>query len=198
MNHYFRCMRFSKIFFLALFSLNLVATVIQAYPNSCGFTRDTSRQKLYDDEPNLQIESIPIPSIRYALMLDTTIESVKNHTLANFVCSWLTTPYLFGGDSEEGIDCSAFSRKLIQTIYGQKLPRTVGEQFNRCVPVTEEALQEGDLVFFHTTRTGLSHVGVYIGNHRFVHASTSKGVIIDNLRSNYYSKAYRCAGRISE
>jgi cell wall-associated NlpC family hydrolase len=72
------------------------------------------------------------------------------------------------------------------------------EQYKVCEHIKRNDLEEGDLVFFHTTRKGISHVGVYLGNNKFVHASLNYGVTISDLNDPYYSRAFRAGGRVRE
>ncbi len=115
------------------------------------------------------------------------------------VKSFLGAPYRFGGDSLRGLDCSAFVRRIYQ-IFDVHLPRTAYEQAQVGVKVEREELKEGDLVFFNTRRP-YGHVGIYIGNNQFIHASSSRGerqVKIDSLDKPYYSKRFIKAVRLME
>ena len=87
--------------------------------------------------------------------------------------------------SRDGIDCSAFAFLLLSSVYGvTSLPRTSKEQYEACRHISRDELQEGDLVFFHTLtgkkHRGVTHVGVYLRNNKFIHASVS-GVMISDL-----------------
>lgn len=109
---------------------------------------------------------------------------------------WLGTRYLFGGTSSSGIDCSAFTRTMYRDC-GVQLPRTAAMQWGAGGEAVErDALQFGDLVFFHTRKAVyVSHVGIYLGNGMFCHASSRNGVTISSLESNYYSTHYIGARR---
>jgi lipoprotein Spr len=142
------------------------------------------------------IESLPVLFIKYAIALDTTVESIGNHALYSLIDEWMGVKYQYGGNSKEGIDCSSFSGMLFQKLYGINLPRTSTDQYQIAEPVEDPELLEGDLLFFKTGKSPISHVGVYLGNGRFVHASTIKGVTIDHLEFPYYKKTYLFAGRV--
>ena len=105
-------------------------------------------------------------------------------------------PYHFGGSSRNGFDCSGFT----SYVYGKRgvhLPHSAAEQFGRGQKVHAGHLQPGDLVFFHTTRRGVSHVGIYAGNGKFVHASSGGGSVrVDSLQSGYYQKRLVGARRV--
>lgn len=105
-------------------------------------------------------------------------------------------PYRFGGDSENGIDCSAFTRRVYRE-QGLEIPRTSQQQSMIGTGVGGSSLQPGDLVFFNTSLVGgISHVGVYVDNNTFAHASSSQGVTKSSLRERYFSKRYVRANRI--
>ncbi len=109
---------------------------------------------------------------------------------------WLGTPYLFGGNSIDGIDCSA----LIQNIYnelGLSVPRTAQEQFDYTEKVNKNGKTAGDLVFFKKD-VGISHVGIYVGNNEIIHASTSRGVVRESLDTIWLEKIFAGIGRVSK
>jgi len=114
------------------------------------------------------------------------------------VKGFLGTPYRFGGSSVRGIDCSAFVAKVYQ-FFDVNLPRTAREQSRMGVRVAKNELQEGDLVFFNTVRA-FGHVGIYIGNNEFIHASSGrssgKNVRIDSLDKPYYNQRFIKAVRV--
>ena len=131
---------------------------------------------------------------KYAQLLDIDIESVVNFSLFQFIEEWWSTSYRYGGTGKNGIDCSALTGFLFSSVYGISLPRTAREQYAKSEKIKREDLTEGDLVFFNT-RGGVSHVGVFLTNDYFVHASTSNGVTISSLNDHYYRKKYIGGGR---
>ena len=120
---------------------------------------------------------------------------MTNQSLYQFIEEWLGTRYQFGGTSKSGIDCSSFSGLLQKNIYGFDLPRNARQQYENAEKINFNEIKEGDLLFFNT-RGGVSHVGVYLFNNYFVHASTSQGVIINSLDESYYKRRFLSAGRI--
>jgi cell wall-associated NlpC family hydrolase len=111
--------------------------------------------------------------------------------LNNFIEQWLHTPYKYGGMSKSGVDCSGFASIVMRDVYGIKVPRTAQDQYSSGENVRTGWKSPGDLVFFKNVRgRGIDHVGIYLGNSRFVHASTNKGVIISDLDEDYYRKRY--------
>ncbi|HWK07290.1 MAG TPA: C40 family peptidase [Puia sp.] len=147
-----------------------------------------------------EIENYPALQFKYAILENATVEEMDNQKLLSFMEYWYGTPYHYGGTTRDGIDCSAFSFLLLSSVYGiAALPRTSKEQYEATRRIPREELQEGDLVFFHTLgkhRT-VTHVGVYLRNNKFIHASIS-GVMISDMNDGYYDKHYVGAGRITD
>ncbi len=113
------------------------------------------------------------------------------------VIKFLDTPYKYGGNAEDGIDCSGFTRQIFLNALNIELPRSAREQFNIGEKVEREDLSFGDLVFFNTQRRSFpGHVGIYIGDDQFIHASRTLGVTISSLEEAYYKKRYVGAKRI--
>lgn len=108
---------------------------------------------------------------------------------------YIGTPYVFGGTSAHGIDCSGFTMQVFKMV-GINLPRTADVQFNVGSPVAKGQEQSGDLVFFETYCPGPSHVGIYLGGGRFIHASSSRGVTISSLSDEYFKPRYLGAKRV--
>ena len=143
----------------------------------------------------MNIENGTELQFKYAVLLDENVESMNNLALLQFIEEWFGTRYQYGGSTKNGIDCSAFTCALENTVYGKTLPRTSREQFEQSQKIPTESLQTGDLVFFNT-RGGVSHVGIYVANNKFVHASTSNGVTISDLNDDYYKRRFVGAGRL--
>ncbi len=129
-----------------------------------------------------------------------TWETGAPHTLQErlvlFAHKMLDIPYRFGGNSLLGIDCSAYVKKVYSMV-GIDLPRSAREQFSEGIPVDEDNLSIGDLVFFKTYASYPSHVGIYLGNNLFIHASSKKKrVTIDSLDTPFYLKRFIGAKRL--
>ncbi len=121
--------------------------------------------------------------------------SSGSSSIVDRALSYQGTPYVFGGTSRSGFDCSGFV-KYIYSGAGISLPRTSFAQFSSGTAVSRDALQPGNLVFFSTYAKGASHVGIFIGGGRFVHASNpNSGIKIDSLSSSYYASRYLGARR---
>jgi cell wall-associated NlpC family hydrolase len=135
--------------------------------------------------------------IKYAALLNTDVELLADNQLLPYIDEWYGTRYKMGGTSKSGIDCSAFVQAIYLSAFAVNLPRTARDQFRNSRIISATELKEGDLVFFNT-RGGISHVGIYLQNNKFVHASSTNGVKISDLFEPYYLKRYMGAGRIEK
>jgi cell wall-associated NlpC family hydrolase len=119
--------------------------------------------------------------------------------IMSLIIDWVGTPYRFGGVSRSAIDCSAWVRAIFYQADSIVLPRTAREQVNLGNRISREKLAFGDLVFFHTySKKFASHVGIYLGDNLFAHASSLQGVTISSLKSTYYEKRFIGGRRFNE
>ncbi|MCB0695809.1 MAG: C40 family peptidase [Chitinophagaceae bacterium] len=133
---------------------------------------------------------------KYATMIGLVPKAMSNYILYKFIDDWYGVKYSYGGTDKSGIDCSAFVQKLYEEVFCTELVRTSRDQFHSCKMVWDiDNLIEGDLVFFRTRGKRISHVGIYLANNFFVHASSS-GVMISNITESYWSKRFAGAGKI--
>lgn len=135
--------------------------------------------------------------LKYAKLLDADESEIRNDPLYQFIDDWYGTSYCMGGMTKNCVDCSGFVQTFYSTVYGIIIPRTSKEQYGFAKKISSAKLKEGDLLFFNT-RGGVSHVGIYLMNNKFVHASTSAGVTISDLDETYYSKRFISAGRVDK
>lgn len=143
-------------------------------------------------------EAAEATPVHYAVHTpDTAGEKKSNTALITSVYHWLGTPHRDGGTSKRGTDCSNFVQSVYQEAYGIELNRSSRAMYEEDVEaIRKEDLREGDLVFFDINGEGISHVGIYLRNNTFAHASSSRGVIVDSLESPYYRKYYAGSGRV--
>jgi len=123
-----------------------------------------------------------------------------NFELYKEAASWLNTPHNEGGLTHSGIDCSGLAYLMYKNVYGKTLERSAAKMMlTNCKKINMKHLREGDLVFFNTAgkrSSVINHVGIYLKDNKFVHTSTSKGVMVNSLDENYYTKSWVCGGRV--
>lgn len=136
--------------------------------------------------------------VKASVKLGMDIDLADNHKLYIESSEWIGTPYKYGGDSKKGTDCSGFTSQIYKKVYKIKLGRSTSNQQEQSSKVAKRNLQEGDLVFFTSNNSGkkVAHVGIYLKDGKFVHASTSKGVIVSRLSETYYDKHWIEGGRM--
>ena len=115
------------------------------------------------------------------------------------VADWLGTPYRYAGSTKRGTDCSGFTFAIVRDAYGKNIERSTRDQLKKSVSkVRKHSLREGDLVFFTSkgSKGGVAHVGIYLKERKFAHASSTKGVIVSSLDDAYWDSNWLCGGRI--
>lgn len=132
---------------------------------------------------------------KYAAMMRVS-EKELDRKLIYFVDAWYGAPYKYGGDGKSGIDCSRLVCRIYKDVYGKNVAGTARDLDRMSESVKQSRLKQGDMVFFKIESSKVSHVGVYIANNHFVHASVKKGVIINSLEDKYYKKYFYKGGRI--
>ena len=171
-----------------LFGLILLVT-------SCG-TQRTASSSLYNPKQVAELSN------KLGIELkNTDKEDDKNIPLYAEASLWLGTPYRYGGLSKKGVDCSGLTYLLYQKVYKKKIPRSTADLSKMNMQkVSKSNLRAGDLVFFTTNSSHkkINHVGIYLKDNRFIHASTSRGVVVDRLDQGYYSRkdVWKMGGRI--
>jgi lipoprotein Spr len=133
----------------------------------------------------------------FSQVMGVALSATSNLKLYQFVYDWIGTPYRFGGSSRKGIDCSAFTKEIYSKVFNTVIQRNSREIFSMSTPVSREELKEGDLVFFKIKSRSITHVGIYLGNNRFAHASSSRGVVLSNLDEPYYKRYFYKGGRLN-
>ena len=123
-------------------------------------------------------------------------KNISDKALVSFISNWYKTTYKYGGTDKHGIDCSHFAARLYADVYKKNISGPANAIEQETVGVKTADVQEGDLVFFKINGNKVSHVGVYVGDNKFVHASTKRGVIISYLNEPYYKKYFYKAGKL--
>jgi cell wall-associated NlpC family hydrolase len=124
-------------------------------------------------------------------------EPFRDTRLVAYIMEWVGTPHKDNTQSEKGTDCSGFVQAVYHDAHGIELSRSSRDMYENDVQkISKHDLQEGDLVFFNTFGSDISHVGIYLKDGKFAHTSTSRGVTVSSLQERYYQKNYRGAGRV--
>ncbi len=125
------------------------------------------------------------------------IASPMERALVEEAAGWIGTPYLYGGKTKEGADCSGLVMEVYRQVCGVKLPRSSAAQSMWCQPVAPEKMQPGDLVFFSADSMQVSHVGMFIGDGQMIHASSSRGVMVSPLNNPYWLSRFYSIWRVA-
>jgi lipoprotein Spr len=142
------------------------------------------------------VEYAALWQFKYAQLLDVQVENVLNTALFKFIEDWWGTPYVYGGKNKNGVDCSGFVNNVLSQVFSVPAGGSSAQLYEKSRKVSNAQMHEGDLVFFKTNGSSVSHVGVYLINDKFVHASTSSGVMISDLNETYWKKYYVGGGRV--
>lgn len=158
---------------------------------ACKSKKNLSKSaKAKTEKPSNKIAS------KYADEMEVSENAIRNGRLYEFIDDWEGTKYQYGGLDKRGIDCSGLVYLLYQDVYQQQIPRSTSQQVEIIKRKYEDQLKEGDLVFFDFDGKKFSHVGVYLQNGYYVHASTRKGVMIEKLRNPYTYKYFSRGGSV--
>jgi len=175
----------------------------------CSGASDTEE---YSVKKNKKVKKEEVASLS-GIQKKSLIEQSNLETLTNIVSEYsnttvdrdavmikiielMNTPYLWGGTSTSGIDCSAFCQRVMKFALGIDIPRTSIMQSSVGEEIKREDLQFGDLIFFNTRGSRISHVGIYLGESVFAHSSSSGGVKTSSLNEDYYNGRYVTARRV--
>ncbi len=176
-----------KIVLLLLLSLTFVSVKSQSIKSQAATV--TVKKADVSDPDNLA-------SSYFSQIMGVAVSATSNVKLYQFIYDWIGTPYRLGGDSKKGIDCSKFAIQLYDKVFNTIIGNNSRSIFSMVNPIGKTELQEGDLVFFRIHSRSITHVGVYIGDNKFAHASSSKGVMISNLNEPYWQRYYYKGGRL--
>lgn len=166
-----------KLFCIAFFSFLSLAVLAKA-GGADTVNANAGRVHAYYLAQNLHLDSAATPYLYYKIY------------------EWLGTSYRYSGETKKGIDCSGFVTRMYADVYCIALSGGSRDIYPRVQPVDKAGLREGDLLFFKIRKGQISHVGVYLGNNKFAHASVKSGVIISDLDEEYYKRYFYKGGRI--
>jgi cell wall-associated NlpC family hydrolase len=162
------------------------------------FSREAQEERREDDKkPDPKTVGEVVSGTRdFRTEKNTAITPLDQSKIMRAISRYMGVPYVYGGADPRGVDCSGYTMLVYKESIGGELPRSAEEQFHIGTHVSFKDLKFGDLVFFNTTGPPASHVGIYLGDDLFAHASVSFGVTISSLESSYYKKRYTGARRI--
>jgi cell wall-associated NlpC family hydrolase len=190
----------------------LIFIVVPIFINSCSSSSYYERYRdfdlsnpdtdeKYEDEILYQPTNVSVNEKEFIInkLSRVTNSSKKKEKFLSEIISYLNTPYRYGGNSRSGIDCSAFTQTVYRNSLDVSLPRTAREQYRKWKTFDDrDKLKFGDLVYFNTSRIYYpGHVGIYLDDDLFAHASSSKGVIVSSLANDYYSNKFIGANRVT-
>ena len=163
----------------------VLSTMLLAY--ACSTTKKTStvnNKSFYKD---------------YSEKLGIPLSGNENKLLITTISDWLGVPYKYGDCSKQGIDCSCFVQIIFRDVYKKDISRQTIDIFNKDIEIIDKSkLKEGDLVFFKIASQKPDHVGIYLSDGHFVHASSKKGIMISSLNEDYFKKYFFNAGRVKQ
>ncbi len=168
------------------------ALIVIGFIVSCHSHKEVATSVKND---SAKVSDVKIKNV--ATILGVSEKEIRGEKLYEFVTDWYGVPYKYGGCSKSGTDCSCLTINLYSSVYKKQLPRSADDMAKACDKVSERKADEGDMVFFKINSKQVSHVGVILKNNKFVHASTSKGVLISDLNDAYYKKYFYCYGRMN-
>lgn len=165
-------------------------------PNEIYVGRRTNNQASGSEKP---LNKTSATAHAAALRLGITPDRHDDVTLLEACAAWLGTPYAYGGNSRKGVDCSGLTCQIFSAVYGKKLHRRSADQYEKDVTLKRrEHLRPGDLVFFTSpgSRGRCGHVGIFLKDGKFIHASSTRGVVVNHLDERYWRENWLGGGRV--
>lgn len=160
--------------------------------NTNNKTKNISKKTVVTKEESISTIS------KYEVKWGVDLPDDADTNLIKEIDSWLGVPYKYGGKDKSGTDCSGMVFSIYNNVYGFSLNRSSYDIIQNVIKVPIEEAKFGDLVFFKIYKNRVSHVGIYLGDKKFIHASTQLGVRIDSLEMPYYRDRFYMAGRIKD
>ncbi len=189
--------------------INQSTATTRTYHDEIGLDLEELEDELAEGD-DMDAEDLQVYDVAFEKVLEQTFSAnleevselnpaVNRPELMREIINLLGIRYRYGGtDATRGLDCSAFTGTIYNRALGVRLPRSSNQQFRQGDKIKRDELQVGDLVFFKTRRRSapVSHVGIYVGQNLFAHASTKHGVVISSLEHPYYKRTYVSARRL--
>ncbi len=167
--------------------------------HSARFSSKEAEEEKKENDKKLnskEVEQVTNGSRDFRKEKNEALKPLDQSKMMREISKFMGVPYVYGGAGKDGMDCSGYTMTVYKNAIGKQLPRSSAEQSKLGKPVELSDLKFGDLVFFNTTGESASHVGIYLGDDLFAHASVSFGVTISSLQSSYYAKRFETARRI--
>lgn len=167
----------------------IILSVASVILTACGSSKSTRATGKYTPQ-----------ELSWPTESETNALAPQSQALLSAAHTWLGVPYKYGGNDRKGVDCSGLVVQVYKDALGIPLPRTSREQRDHCTSIAKGSLIPGDLIFFATGKKSdqVSHVGIFIGDNLMIHASSSKGVILSDINSSYYSRTYAGSGLVDQ
>ncbi|MDQ3071964.1 MAG: NlpC/P60 family protein [Bacteroidota bacterium] len=177
----------------AVFAFLLFCSFVFDVRNHAGNARYRDADIFAGDEPALN-DSVFLSV--YSGKLGVPLDSNCNRELIATIAGWVGVPYRRAGYSKAGIDCSGFVSRIYKDVFCVDLTHSSSAMISQMKhSVLKSGLKEGDILFFRIGGSHINHVGLYIKDHKFIHASPARGIVVDDLRQAYYQRYYYTAGR---
>lgn len=187
-----------RLFFIAVISLILAG---------CGSSRKSVRSggsgKITSNSGGVHRGGESTPSDGGSAYLAQLLQGISDPMARDLISEaggWIGTRYVYGGESRDGTDCSGLVMSVYRDVCGVKIPRTTRRQVRYCTQVARNKLRPGDLIFFGKGESpdSVSHVGMFVGEGRMIHASSSRGVIVSSFDTGYWADRYCTGGRVED
>lgn len=165
----------------------ILSITLVAFTTSCTMTKHADNGHVKGNDKKRSY---------YSEKLGIDLAKDYNSSLIQEVIGWLGTPYVYGGEDKKGTDCSGFVMQVYKTVYQLQTARSANGIYEQCTKVKRSQLKQGELVFFKINTEHVGHVGIFLQDTYFIHASSSKGVMVSSLDLEYWTKYFVSGGKL--